>query len=115
MTIELPDDLAQRLAPEMGHLAEIIEHGLGGRRSKVTGLWREVASFFARGPRVEDIINFRPSAAQVERSRELLYRNREGLITPEEQAELDDLAAVDQFMVLVKADARKLLAAPARP
>lgn len=115
MTIELPDHLARRLAPEMGHLAEIIEHGLAGRRPRPSGLWQEVAAFFARGPKAEDIVNFRPSARQVERSRELLYRNREGLINPEEQAELDDLAAVDQFMMLVKAEARKLLSAATTP
>ncbi|MCI0534016.1 MAG: hypothetical protein L0Z50_02190 [Verrucomicrobiales bacterium] len=110
VTIDLPERLARRLAMEMDHLAEIIEHGLASRCSKTSGLWREVATFLARGPRPEEIAAFRPSESFVERSRELLYRNREGLLTPEEEAELDEMASLDHFMMLVKAEARKALA-----
>jgi hypothetical protein len=108
LTIDIPDPLARRLEPEMAQLADIIEQGLASRRSKCSGMWREVASFLAHGPRAEEIVEFRPSQALADRSRELLYRNREGLITSEEQGELEDMASLDQFMLLVKAEARKL-------
>jgi len=111
VTIELPDRLARRLEPEMHHLAEIIEEGLASRLSKTSGLWREVATFLARGSRPEEIAAFRPSERFIERSRELLYRNREALLTPEEKAELDEMASLDHFMILLKAEARKVLAA----
>jgi hypothetical protein len=109
LTIDLPDQLARRVQPELGHLAEIIEQGLATRQSKTSGLWREVVAFLARGPRPEEILAFRPSTRQVERSRELLLRNREGLLSTEEEAELEEMASLDHFMMLVKAEAGKLL------
>ena len=111
LTIELPDRLAKRLEPEMDHLAEILEEGLASRCSRTSGLWREVATFLGRGPRPEEIAVFRPSERFVERSRELLYRNREGLLTPEEKAELEEVASLDHFMILLKAEVHKALAA----
>jgi hypothetical protein len=109
MTIELPDGLAHRLGPEMEHLAEILEEGLASRRSKASGMWREVATFLARGPQPGEIAAFRPAQRFLDRSRELQYRNREGLLTPEEAAELDEMASLDHFMLLIKAEARKVL------
>lgn len=94
----------------MNQLAAIIEQGLASRRSKTSGLWREVATFLARGSRPEEIVAFRPSEGFMERSRELLYRNREALLTAEEEAELKEMASLDHFMMLVKAEARKVLA-----
>lgn len=90
---------------------EIIEEGLASRCSKTSGLWREVAGFLGRGPRPEEIARFKPSESLIKRSRELLYRNREQSLTPEEKAELDDMASLDQFMILLKAEAHKVLAA----
>jgi hypothetical protein len=94
VTIELPDPLARRLAPG------------GNHRTR-----REVATFLARGPSPEEIAAFRRSESFIERSRELLDRNREGLLSPEEQAELEEIASLDDLMMLVKAEARKALAA----
>ena len=76
LTIEIPERLGQRLEPERGHLAEIIELGLRLRQwANESVLAQEVIGFLARGPQPEEIVGFRPAAAAVARSWELLYRN----------------------------------------
>lgn len=106
LTIEIPERLGQRLEPEHGHLAEIIELGLRLRQwASESALAQEVIGFLARGPQPEEIVGFRPSEAAVERSRELLRRNEEGVLTSAEAAELDEMALLDQLVTLIKARA----------
>jgi hypothetical protein len=106
LTIDIPEDLAQRLAPERGHLAEIIESGLRLRDwVGASTLAQEVVGFLARGPRPKEILDFRPSKAAVTRSQELLGRNKTGALTPAEEAELDEMALLDQLVTLIKARA----------
>jgi hypothetical protein len=106
VTIDIPEGLAQRLEPERGHLAEIIE---SGRRLRdwigASALAQELVSFLARGPRPQEILAFRPSKAAVTRSQELLLRNKSGALTPAEEAELDEMALLDQLVTLIKAKA----------
>jgi len=104
LTIEIPDELAHRLEPEQGRLAAIIARGLRRSWSATSPLRREVIAFLASQPAAEEILNFRPSPGATERSHELLARHREGVLTPEEQAELDEMCEVDRFVSLIKAE-----------
>ncbi len=104
MTIEIPDKLAKQLEPERERLAEIIARGLRRTWSGSSSLRREVVAFLARRPAEEEIIAFRPSEQASERAQELLHRNQEGALTPEEEAELDELCEVDRFVSLIKAE-----------
>jgi hypothetical protein len=106
VTLELPDKLAAQLQPERDRVAEFIARGMRRSWSANSSLRREVISFLARRPTVEEIVAFRPSEAAIERSRELLHRNSEGTLTPEEEAELDEMCDVDRFVSLIKAEAR---------
>jgi hypothetical protein len=63
-----------------------------------------VISFLAHQPSADEVIAFRPSARASARVQELLARNREGMLTPAEQAELDDACDVDRFVSLLKAE-----------
>lgn len=106
LTIEIPDGLAQRLESKHNHLAEIIESGLRLRDwVGASALAQEVVSFLARGPRPQEIVEFRPSAPAIARSQELLERNKAGTLTPAEEAELDEMALLDQLVTLIKAKA----------
>ena len=107
MTIELPDELVERLEPEREHLAEIIERGLRQRWSESSGLGREVISFLAGGPKPGDILSFRPSADSLERARTLLRRAKQGPLTAAEEAEMDEIANLDHLIALIKAEARR--------
>jgi hypothetical protein len=106
VTIEIPDHLAKQFEAEREHLAEILELGLRQRRAHSSGLRHELLAFLARGPRPAEIIAFRPSEPAAERARELLHRNKEGNLTAEEEAELDDIAELDHLATQLKAQAR---------
>src|SRR6266705_6387044 len=103
ITLEIPDVLAQRLESQREHLAEIIESGLRLRQwVGASAMAREVVEFLARGPRPQEIVAFHPSEAATERSRELLRRNKEGTLTAAEEAELEEMALLDQLVTLIK-------------
>ena len=104
LTIEIPDQLARQLEPERERLAEIIARGLRRTWSRGSSLRREVISFLARRPAADEIIEFRPSEQVAARAQELLRRNQEGGLTPEEEAELDEMCEVDRFVSLIKAE-----------
>ena len=106
LTIEVPETLSRRLESEREHLVEIIERGLRLREwGGSSALAQEVIGFLGRGPRSQEIIAFRPSPTAIERSQELLRRNREGSLTPAEEAELEEMALLDHLMTLIKAKA----------
>lgn len=106
VTVDLPDQLAQRLKSEPGDLAELIESGLRLRDwVGESELASEIIRFLASGPQAREIISFRPSEAGADRARELLRRNRDGSLTPAEKAEMDEMALLDHFMTLIKARA----------
>src|SRR5260370_19993382 len=105
VTIDLPDQLAHRVAAQSEKLGEIIERGLEQHREGTSAHWREVIEFLGSGPRPEEIVAFRPSAAHAERSGELLHKNRESQLTEAEEAELDDMEHINHLMSLLKAEA----------
>jgi hypothetical protein len=63
----------------------------------------EVIEFFARAPSREDIAAFRLSPAAHERLRALLARNAAGMLSPEEQRELDQMVLLDDILSLLRA------------
>ncbi len=111
LTIEIPDHLAARVEAERERLVEIIELGLRQQWSETAGLAREIISFLARGPHPTEILTFRPSAEFLEHSRELLVRVKEGTGNSADEAELDEIAYLDHFVSLIKAEARQYLRA----
>jgi hypothetical protein len=114
VTIDLPEQVARRLEAQRAKLADIIERGLQQHGDGTSPHWREIIEFLASGPRPEEIIAFRPSEAHVDRSRELLYKNRENRLTESEEAELDQMEHINHLMTLLKAEARKILAAQSK-
>lgn len=115
VTIDLPEQTVRRLAGQKERLGEIIERGLQQHDGGTSAHWREIIEFLASGPRPEQIIAFRPSAAHAERSAQLLRTNREGQLTDAEEAELDDMEHINHLMTLLKAEARKLVMTQASP
>jgi len=67
----------------------------------------EIIELFANGSSPERIVSFKPSKESQERVRVLLEKNKEGKLTPEEDAELDDFGLIEHLMRLVKARARQ--------
>ncbi len=110
VTIDLPDQLARRLEAQRENLEDIIERGLQLHGDTISRHWREVIEFLASGPRPSEIIGFRPSSEHVERSRELLDKNRASQLSKAEEAELDEMEHINHLMSLLKAEVRRTLA-----
>ena len=110
LTLQIPNDLALRLRPVQDRMTEIIELGLREIAPAQYGLYNEVIEFLASGPTSQAIAAFRPSSDALERVSELLDKNRVGVLTPDEQAELDQYERLDYLIALVKARARQRLA-----
>jgi hypothetical protein len=114
VTIDIPDQVARRLEGQKARLAEIIDSRLKQKGDTRSPHWREVIEFLATGPSPEQIVAFRSSEATTERSRALLHKNRESHLSEAEEAELDEMEQVNNFMTALKVEARKALSARER-
>ncbi len=71
--------------------------------------YEDAVELMATGPKPEQIVSFKPSEKLQERARELIFKEKEGSIIPEEQHELDQILFFDHIMRLIKARARHYL------
>ena len=71
----------------------------------------EVLTFLLSSPTPQQIIDFHASETAQERLRDLLEANRQGTLSPEERAELDEASQFNHFVMLLKAKAHKTLQA----
>lgn len=71
----------------------------------------EVLTFLMSAPTLQQIVDFHASEIAQERLRYLLDANRQGTLTPEERAELDEASQMNHFFMLLKAKAHKTIQA----
>lgn len=103
VTFRVSDELAERLEPIGPWLPAVIELGLLGFRTRASAAVSELIGFLSTNPTPEDVLNFHVSEEAQVRLRRLLALNSEGLLSEEEQAELDELAQLEHVMVMLKA------------
>jgi hypothetical protein len=77
--------------------------------STTTPAYHEIIDFIAAGTTPEEVANFRPSPEAEQRIADLLQREREQNLTPEEKAELDHFIELEHILRLAKAKARRIL------
>jgi len=115
ITLEVPDELAGRLAPLKAQLPQLLAFtvdlfGIPGDRADAVNfsfpVFSEVIEFLAQGPSHQAIINFKVSAKVQSRLEELLDKGREGKLLPQEQAELNTFQQINHLLILLKARAR---------
>jgi hypothetical protein len=124
LTIQVPDELAQRLEPLRDRLPELLQHlvetvppriPLPNQISSVTSptdapiAYTEVLDFLITRPTPQEITTFKVSAEAQERLRTLLDKNREGTLTEAEATELDLYEQLEHLMILLKAKAYDLI------
>lgn len=122
ITIDIPDDLAQRLAPFQSQFSELFTRlvatpllgqpdvasnptvRLSAATSPVTtsSTYQEILDFLVSGPTSEQIIHFKVSEAAQNQLQILLQKNREQALTPAETAELDLYQQLDTLMGFLK-------------
>ena len=118
LTIQIPDELAERLEPLRNRLPELLSQLVSTSSSSSASLaiastelqqlpqaYVEVLDFLVTCPTSQDIIAFKVSPEAQNRLRSLLDKNREGSLTESEVAELDAYEQLEHLMILMKARA----------
>jgi hypothetical protein len=70
----------------------------------------EIIDFIAAGTTPEAVAHFRPSLEAQQRVAELIEREKEYELSPEEKAELDHFEELEHILRMAKAKARQILA-----
>lgn len=120
ITLEVPDELATRLAPFQDKLPQLLAlavelfpgeaaEAISGGPEPTYPVFKEILEFLVNRPTPEQIVTFKVSPAAQARLEELLDKNREDNLTDEEVAELEIYEQINHFLILLKAHARPLL------
>jgi hypothetical protein len=117
-TIQIPDELAQRLEPLQNRLPELlwrlleivnvpitVQPEVSPETTNIPAVYQEVIDFLIQGPKPEEIINFKVSFQSQTRLQELLEKNRSTTLSQIELAELDVYEQLEHLMILLKARA----------
>ena len=112
ITLTIPDDLAGRLRIVEKELPQILELGIREWRARgevgfpgMAGILETLASL----PTPEEILALRPSSALQDRIEDLLDKNRNGGLSPEEQREWEQYQYVEHLVRLAKTRAASKL------
>ena len=109
MTLELPDQLAQRLRPMSPWLPTVLELSLVGFQTQAVRTASEIIDFLSTSPSAEEVANYTISDEAQQRLRRLLALNESGLLSLQEREELDELEQIEHIMLALKVQARKQL------
>lgn len=101
-TVTLPDDLAERVAPYERWLPAILEVSLSGLKTPAHIAAAELITFLSSNPSIQEVQGYRLSAPLQARVEALLERNRQGTLSQEETAELDEFMALERVVRLLK-------------
>jgi hypothetical protein len=105
MTVQVSEELAERLRPIGPWLPAVLELSLVGFRTIAAATATEVIQFLARDPTPQAVLNYHVSERAQERLQRLLTLNEAGMLGEEEQCELDELERVEHVIVMLKAQA----------
>ena len=108
ITVDVPDELADRLAEAGERLPELLALSLR-QPALPAQLYRTVLDFLADAPTPAQIAAFGPSPELRERLQLLLARDRAGDLTP---TELDDLERIGHVIIMRKAGSLSALTVP---
>ena len=102
ITLAVPDDLAEQLAPIRDRLPELLALSLH-RPAMPAHLYREIIAFLASNPTPAQIVAFGPTPEMRQRLETLLERKRAGALTVAEEAELAEFEQIEHLIVMIKA------------
>lgn len=116
LTIEIPDELAQKIAPfqdqisnivaavfQSSFVAQSISTNFSNSPLPVESpTYLEIIDFLANRPTSEQVVNFKVSERSQSRLQLLLQKNREDALNASEIAELDLFEQLDVLMTMLK-------------
>ena len=103
MSMEVSEELAEQLRPIGSWLPTIVELGLVGFTTVAAAVATEVVQFLSQNPSPQELLNFHVSPRAQEQLRRLMALNEAGLLSPEEQRELDELEQLEHIIIMLKA------------
>lgn len=103
MTMQIPDDLARRIEPIGSWLPTIIELSLVGFKTVAIAAATEVIQFLLQNPTSQEVVDYHISAQAQTRLQRLLVLNESGMLSEDEQLELDELESLEHIVVMLKA------------
>jgi hypothetical protein len=120
LTIQISDELAQRLEPLQNRLPELLwklldvanlpsisQPTIKAETTDIPAVYQEVLDFLIKRPTPEEIIAFKVSSQAQTRLSELLEKNRSLTLNPMELAKLDVYEQLEHMLILLKARALK--------
>lgn len=108
MTIQVPDALSGKLREVQDRLPEILDRGLRdllAETSEVIQDERMIIEVLASQPTVDQVLQLRPSAELQARASELLAQSKQGMLSPQEAAELERYLLLEHLVRMAKAHA----------
>jgi hypothetical protein len=109
ITIDIPDDLAQRLQQVQTQLPQVLELGLQELQSQQRHSnfldEQDIISLLASQPTPEQILAIRPTPEFQARVSELLAQSKSGALSAKEEAELERYLTLEHWVRLAKTHA----------
>ena len=102
MTMQVSDELAQRLQPLRSWLPTILELSLIGFQTVATATATEVIQFLSKDPSPQEILDYHISDRGQTRLQRLLTLNTAGMLKEQEQQELDELQRIEHILIMLK-------------
>jgi hypothetical protein len=108
ITLQLPDELVERLRRHEERLPEILELGLRELNTEAQAGFEgatEVLEFLAALPSPEEILSFRPSERLQRQVAELLEKSRAGTLSTREERDWERYEFLEHLVRMAKANA----------
>ncbi|MGH9766090.1 MAG: hypothetical protein ACREAB_01545 [Blastocatellia bacterium] len=116
ITLEVPDEVAAQLQADPARLPALIREAVAEKlalsansATTLSPVYQEFIDFLASSPTLEQMVDFKISDAAQQRVEDLLDKDRENELTPEEKAELNRYFQYRHIMILLKAGARRAI------
>jgi len=103
MTMQVSEELAERLRPIGSWLPTVLELSLVGFKTVAAATATEVVQFLSQDPTPQEVLAYHVSKRAQARLQRLLALNAAGMSGEDEQLELDELQRIEHILIMLKA------------
>lgn len=103
LTMQVPEDFAERVMPLSRWLPTILELSLVGFKTPAAETAGEIIDFLSTAPSPRKVLSYHVSNRAQTRLQRLLALNESGISSEAEQRELDEIERIEHIMTMLKA------------
>ncbi|HEV8717917.1 MAG TPA: hypothetical protein VGX03_34510 [Candidatus Binatia bacterium] len=103
MTMQVSEELAERLRPIGAWLPTVLELSLVGFQTAAAATATEIIQFLSQDPTPQEVLAYHVSERAQTRLQRLLALNAAGMLGEAEQLELDELQRIEHVLIMLKA------------